>query len=250
VPDAPFSTTFLFDARDLSQHKWGTYGLVDYPEGGEFRRTILALNVITVSPQTQQSPSGIVVALHGWGSNAQDLASLVPFLNLPDYLFLLPQASFPHPNALGGWMWYDFQPGYRGVSESRHLLREWLQTLETETGVPLSRTVLAGFSQGAAMTLDVGVTLPLAGLIALSGYLHPLEQALPTPTPPVLIVHGRQDSVVPLSAAQTARDTLAAAGVAVDYHELDMGHEIKPAAFPLLHNFVHTVTANPGSGVV
>jgi len=182
----------------------------------------------------------VVVVLHGWGSNAQDLAALVPALNLPDYLFLLPNAPLVHPHAPAGRMWYDLQPGYQGVSESRQLLSEWLKTLETETAVPLSRTVLAGFSQGAAMTLDVGLTLPLAGLIALSGYLHPPEAGSLEQAPPILIVHGRQDTIVPLKAALTARDTLTAAGAAVEYQEFEMGHEIRPEVLPLLRRFVQT----------
>lgn len=206
----------------------------------------LALEIITIPPSTQQPPKGVVVVLHGWGSNAQDLAALVPALNLPDYLFLLPNAPLVHPNAAGGWMWYDLQPGYRGAIESRQLLSEWLRTLETETGVPLSRTVLAGFSQGGAMALDVGLTLPLAGLIALSGYLHPLEAGPLQQTPPILIVHGRQDTVVPLRAALTARDTLTAAGAAVEYHEFEMGHEIRPEVLPLLNQFVQTAVAHSG----
>lgn len=147
-------------------------------------------------------------------------------------------------------MWYELQPGYRGVAESRTLLREWLQTLQSETKVPLAQTVLAGFSQGAAMTLDVGLELPLAGLIALSGYLHPLPPGLQSGMPPILIVHGRQDAVVSLSAAQTARDGLTAAGAIVEYHELDMGHEIRREVLPLLHNFVQTTIAANGGGVV
>lgn len=135
-------------------------------------------------------------------------------------------------------MWYDFQAGYRGLDQSRQLLQEWLKSLAAETGVPLSRTVLAGFSQGGAMTLDVGLNLPLAGLVALSGYLHPLDQTLSPHTPPVLIIHGLQDQVVPLSAAQAARGTLTKAGARVEYHEFDMGHEIQPPVLPLLHNFI------------
>lgn len=198
------------------------------------------LQVITVPPATGQAPTGLVVALHGWGSNAQDLASLTRFLNLPGYQFLFPNAPLPHPNAAGGRMWYDFQEQRPGLVESRQLLKEWLQSLETNTKVPLSRTVLAGFSQGAAMTLDVGLSLPLAGLVALSGYLHPLTNPLKNHAPPVLIVHGQQDQVVPLGAAQSARSTLIAAGATVRYQEFDMGHEIQPAVLALVRSFVQT----------
>jgi phospholipase/carboxylesterase len=137
-------------------------------------------------------------------------------------------------------MWYDlYNSDYQGLAKSRQQLIDWLKSLERTTGVPLSRTILSGFSQGGAMTLDVGLTLPLAGLVSLSGYLH----STPQPTtgdslPPVLMVHGRQDQVVPLSAAQQARDALTALSIAVKYHEFNMGHEILPAVLELMRSFV------------
>lgn len=179
------------------------------------------------------------MALHGWGANAQDLASVVPLLNLPDYQFMFPNAPFPHPYVSTGKMWYNLETNKaKGLSESRQLLKEWLQSLESSTGVPLSRTILSGFSQGAAMTLDIGLSLPLAGLVALSGYLHPVSEPAGSKFAPVLIVHGRQDSVVPLTAAQSARETLVALGVSVQYQEFDMRHEIRPEVLALIRNFV------------
>lgn len=176
--------------------------------------------------------------LHGWGANAKDLASVVPFLNLPDYQFILPDAPFNHPHVPGGKAWYDFQQNNKGYFESKQLLNDWLQSLEKETGVPLSQMILSGFSQGAAMTLDVGLQLPLAGLVALSGYLHPVTESTTSAISPILLVHGRQDSVVPLSAAQKARDSLFAMGAKVQYQEFDMGHEIRPEVITLIRNFI------------
>ncbi len=192
----------------------------------------------------------MIVALHGWGANAQNLASVVPLLNLPDYQFMFPNAPFPHPYSSTGRAWYDLydQKG-QGLAESRKLLTEWLHSLESSTGVPLSRTILSGFSQGAAMTLDLGLSLPLAGLVALSGYIHPVSVPAGGKFPPVLLVHGRQDSVVPLTAAQYTRESLAALGVSVQYHEFDMGHEIRPEVLALLRNFVLGVMSKQGKKV-
>lgn len=192
------------------------------------------------------------MALHGWGANYQDLASVVPLLNLPNYQFMFPDAPFPHPYMYGGKMWYDLSNEKApGLPESRKLLTDWLKSLESTTGVPLSRTILSGFSQGAAMTLDLGLSLPLAGLVALSGYLHPVSVSAGRGFPPVLIVHGRQDSVVPLSAAHKTRDSLVALGVEVQYHEFNMGHEIRPEVLALIRNFVLGVMskASPSSGL-
>jgi phospholipase/carboxylesterase len=199
---------------------------------------------ITFPPKMGQVPKGLIVTLHGWGANADDLASLSPFFNLPDYQFIFPNAPFPFPNSSVGRAWYDLRMEnmYQGLAESRQILIDWLQTLESSTGVPLSRTILSGFSQGGAMTLDVGLTLPLAGLICMSGYLHPgaginVERNTKS-LPPVLITHGRQDTVVPLQAAMRARETLESLKVAVEYHEFDMGHEIRPEMLDILRNFV------------
>ncbi|MCZ0901358.1 alpha/beta hydrolase, partial [Microcoleus sp. HI-ES] len=102
-----------------------------------------------------------------------------------------------------------------------------------------SRTILGGFSQGGAMTLDVGLTLPVAGLICLSGYLHSsISTVAGSVLPPVLIVHGTQDTIVPVSAAARSRESLTAWGAAVQYREFNMGHEILPEVIEVMRSFV------------
>lgn len=199
----------------------------------------LYLDFISIPPATEDRPAGLVVILHGWGANAQDVASLVPLLQLPNYLYLLPNAPFSHPNVSGGRMWYDLErQDYKGLTQSQELLASWLKSLESSTGFSLESTILVGFSQGGAMTLDVGFTLPLAGLVCLSGYLHRTPQELEPPLPSVLIVHGRQDKVVPLSAAHRVRDYLLNLGAPIQYKELDMGHEILPDVLDALRDFI------------
>ena len=88
------------------------------------------------------------------------------------------------------------------------------------------------------MTLDVGVRLPLAGLMILSGYLHAPLQPQQTSLPPTLMIHGRQDQVVPLQAAHQARDSLVEIGITPNYQEYDMGHEIQPIALRQIQSFV------------
>jgi phospholipase/carboxylesterase len=203
------------------------------------------LSAIAYPNSLPQQPVGLLVVLHGWGSNSEDLAGLAPLLRLENYQFLFPDAPFPHPDVPSGRMWYNlYDMGARaGLEESRQQLIQWLQALETSTGVPLHKTVLAGFSQGGAMTLDVGSYLPLAGLISFSGYLHPAEiRPLPTTAlPPILIAHGRQDLVVPLSEALRAREQLTQAGARVEYHEYDMGHEIRPEVLNVAQSFIQSV---------
>ncbi len=181
----------------------------------------------------------MIAILHGWGANAQSLESLVAALDLPSYQFLLPDAPFPHPEVWGGKMWYDLQKeDYYGVAESQVQLTDWLNSLKATTGIPLSSTILMGFSQGGAMALDVGLELELAGIISLSGYLHRAPENVEPPLPSVLIVHGRQDTVVPLSVTQNLRDYLMSLGTPMQYKEFDMGHEVTPEALAVVRDFI------------
>ncbi|MBD2609736.1 MAG: alpha/beta hydrolase [Nostoc sp. ZfuVER08] len=207
----------------------------------------MSLQFINVPTANSQPPAGLIVTLHGWGANAEDVSSLLPYINLPNYQFVLPNAPFPYPYSPIGRAWYDLRVEnmYQGLTESRQLLIELLQSLEASTGVPLSRTILSGFSQGGAMTLDVGSKLPLAGLVVMSGYLHPDAIAAASgEIPPTLITHGRNDEVVPLQAAWKARETLGSLGVAVEYHEFDTGHEIDPQTLNVLRNFASNTLAD------
>ncbi len=209
------------------------------PTDSDLGDNSLSLKFISVPPATGQAPTALIVCLHGFGGKSQELAPFAPVLNLPEYQFLFPDGPYPHPSVSGGRMWYNLQSqDEQGLVSSRQQLTDWLKSLEASTGVPLSRTVLTGFSQGGAMTLDVGLTLPLAGLVSLSGYMHPKPNLSGKSLPPVLIVHGRQDQVVSLAAAQRARDSLTAAGAAVKYQEYNMGHEITPEVLALVRSFI------------
>ncbi|WP_413198759.1 alpha/beta hydrolase [Nostoc piscinale] len=206
-----------------------------------FRSKHLSLQFINVPSANSQPPVGLIVALHGWGANAEDVASLLPYFQLPNYQFVFPNAPYPHPYSAVGKAWYDLRMEnmYEGLAESRQLLTEFIQSLESSTGVPLSRTILCGFSQGGAMTLEVGLKLPLAGLVVMSGYLHP--DAVPTEQkdiPPTLVMHGTQDEVVPLQAAVKTQEILQSLGFSVDYREFEAGHEINLQMLEALRNFV------------
>lgn len=177
--------------------------------------------------------------LHGWGANYRDLVPVTSILELPYHQFIFANAPFAHPQVPGGRAWYSLETReYQGLTESRQLLQEWLLTLESSTGVPLSKTILSGFSQGGAMTLDVGLSLPLAGLCSMSGYLHSEPLIKDNLPPPVLITHGREDTVVPIAAARQTRDILIALGVTVDYQEFDGGHEVPLPVLALLQEFI------------
>jgi phospholipase/carboxylesterase len=218
------------------------------------RSLALSLNAIAIPSAT--AAAGLFVGLHGWGANAKDLATLAEYMDLSDYELVFADAPLPHPQAVGGRMWYDFPLGYQfeptlgdrdDLIQSRQQLEAWLLSLAEHTGIPLSRTFLAGFSQGGAMALDVGLQLPLAGLLILSGYLHgPLRQAEAI-APPTLIVHGSHDSVVPIHAAHTTRTQLTQAQIPVTYCEVErMGHEIQPIVMEQIQSFVASIALGWG----
>lgn len=216
------------------------YVLTLYPltlyQGGTDHKMGKLLKTITI--QSSSQPQGVIIALHGWGANAEDLAELAPILNLPNYLMLFPQAPFNHPNVYGGRMWYDFQnPNSTQLQESRSQLKDYINSILGSESLLNLPVFLLGFSQGGAMTLDVGLELKLTGLICLSGYLHP-DIPKTTLNIPILIVHGVQDTVVPIIAAQSAKNTLSKLGAMVSYSEFQMGHEINPKAIATIRAFI------------
>ena len=202
------------------------------------------LDIIFVPAQTG-NPIGTIVVLHGWGANHNDLGELVPYFKLPEYQFLFPNGTFDHEYSETGKMWYSFTgagqlnaSSLTQLATSREVLTTWIESLPASTGISLDRTWIAGFSQGGAMTLEIGLDLPVAGLIVMSGYLHQNRSQPPQSAPPVLLVHGRQDNVVPISAARKSQATLTQWGVKVQYQEFDMGHSIVPEVLEVVRNFV------------
>jgi phospholipase/carboxylesterase len=198
----------------------------------------MSLESRSILPDNGQTPSQLLVMLHGWGANFNDLMGLVNVLDLPEYQFLFPNAPFPHFQIPGGRAWYALETEAReGLAESRQLLLDWLRSLPEQTQIPLNRTVLFGFSQGGAMVLDVGFELPFAGLCSFSGYLHalPTIEGISTPT---LIVHGELDPVVPVRAAREAKEALTKKGIPIEYQELAMAHEINYPALAALRKFI------------
>jgi phospholipase/carboxylesterase len=209
----------------------------------------MTLKFISVPPSAGSVAKGAIVILHGWGANAEDAAYFMGLLDLGAYHLVFPEAPFEHP-APGGKMWYGFPPEFNFVGTwgqlpqlqaSRQELLTFLTTLPTLTGVPLMQTILGGFSQGGAMTIEVGFEFPLAGRMILSGYRHnPIAPI--SDQAPVLMVHGAIDSVVPVRAAVETRDRLIEAGAQVRYLEFStLGHEVSQAVLGEMNRFIRSV---------
>jgi phospholipase/carboxylesterase len=195
-------------------------------------------DLIRLGPATA---SHRLVLLHGWGADAHDLLDLGPLLVGPEVSVVALQAPLPHPAGVGR-QWYDLQaPDWPELPGAREALLERLQALGEE--VPLPATALLGFSQGAAMALDVATAsgLPLAGLIGCSGYPHPGWQPASSPLAdrlPILLTHGQQDPVVPYAASEELQRLLTQAGHPVRLLGFQGGHTIDSDVLPMVQAFV------------
>lgn len=191
---------------------------------------------------------GCVITLHGRGATGEDLMPLADEITLPGMRWIFPDAPFPFPDDFGGRMWYSSLPqGRSGILESRRLLFDLLDELITRDRIPSERIALIGFSQGAVMSLDVGLRFPqqLAAIIALSGYLAFPETLTAEKSPasiktPILLAHGTMDDIVPVEGSRKASDVLVREGYQPRLEEYPMGHQVISEEIKLIGNFLKT----------
>ncbi len=195
--------------------------------------------------QTTAAPTRAVIWLHGLGADGYDFVPVVKeleSLGAPAARYVFPHAPMMPVTINNGFVmraWYDIRTADLAHREDEQTIRgsqkavEALIEREVQRGIPRARIVLAGFSQGAAIALQTGLRQadPLAGLIALSGYL-PLadklaaERHAASAAVPLLMAHGTDDPVVPIARAIHSRDLLTSLGYAVSWHEYPMPHSI------------------------
>jgi phospholipase/carboxylesterase len=189
------------------------------------------------------TPKQIVVFLHGYGADGNDLIEIgkqwQPFL--PDAAFVSPHGPEPCAMSGTGRQWFpltmrDPAERWRGVTQARPALDEFLDNLLQTTGLDESRLALVGFSQGTMMALHVGLRRRRApaAIIGFSGVLvgpeHLGEATARTvkgEPPPMLLVHGSQDDVIPVEALFLSTNQLAEAGFPCEWHlSVGIGHGI------------------------
>lgn len=186
-----------------------------------------------------------VIWLHGLGADGYDFVPMMPELELPAEAAV--RFVFPHApvrpvtlnNGLPMRAWYDIvgldaqsRADAEGLRDAQQRLLGYIRQ-QREAGIPASRLLLAGFSQGGAVVLHTGLRLDetLGGLIALSTYL-PLPEHLPSEASaaskamPLFMAHGRQDAILPCSWGERSMELVQAQGYAVEWHRYAMAHEV------------------------
>lgn len=206
-------------------------------------------------PANGQAPDTVVVLLHGYGSDGNDLIALAPHWQeaLPGALFVSPNAPIGTP--MGGYQWFPIDwTGDRlasrqtGVITARPVLIEFLSDLWAQTGLTPDRTILAGFSQGAMMALHVGTSLPaeqpLMGIVGFSGAFLPPDNfgSDRLSHPPICLVHGDMDDVVDPNESAEANSLLTNSGFDVAYHvSRGIGHGIAPDGLAFATRFIESL---------
>lgn len=217
---------------------------------------------VEIDPRESESEGSAqpstVIWLHGLGANGHDFVPLVPELHLPATRFVFPHAPEMPVTLNGGWVmpsWYDIKTLEEGADredpEDVARASQWVRDLidhERQRGVPSQRIVLAGFSQGGAMALHVGLRYPepLAGIMALSTYLlQPsalsAEGSSANRATPILFCHGTQDPVVPISRGQRAAEAVRqwAPEAPVRWESFAMEHAVCPQEVEVIRQWLH-----------
>jgi phospholipase/carboxylesterase len=201
----------------------------------------------TIEVQTAPEPTASVIILHGLGADGNDFVPIAQQFDLDSVgpvRFVFPHSPMRPVTINGGHVmpaWYDILGTDIGRREDEAGLRASQQLVdavianERARGIPASRIVLGGFSQGCAMTFMTGLRHPerLAGLLGMSGYLPLAAQTAAERHPanagvPIFQAHGRADPVIALARATASRDALLALGYPVEWHDYPMPHSVCP----------------------
>lgn len=189
--------------------------------------------VVHKPPDAPPEGAPLLLLLHGYGTNEEDLLGLAPHL---DARLICVSVRAPYVLDFGGFAWFNIEIGAEGVrfafAEAEEPLVQVLSLVDElrRTHRP-TRVFIAGFSQGASMALAAALKRPreFAGVIALSGLCCPEmlpENAASVQGLKVFMSHGRFDPVIPIAQARASRDLLLPLGLDLLYKEYDMPHAI------------------------
>ena len=206
-------------------------------ETRQFRGQNLRYQVVEPDGYRQGDSYPMVILLHGYGSHMGDLARLVPLLDPNGYIYVFPNAPTRIELAPGmvGYAWsVPVGEGFDDDGASEEQLQGCLADVMDKYSVEAGDVVLGGFSQGGMMTFRHGLPRPdtFQGIVALSAQIPgvgDMRDRLPLGRDQAIFIsHGTSDSMIPVKAAQLARQFLKTNGYDPEYHEYDMDHQITP----------------------
>ena len=211
----------------------------------------VTLNGPRIAPANGAAARSLVILLHGYGSNGEDLIGLAPHWQaaLPATAFVSPNAPERCPGAPGGFQWWDIAGGgarAAGAARAAPVLDAFIDSELATHGLTEANLALVGFSQGTMIALHVGPrrARTLAGIVGYSGMLAD-EAGLADPAttrPPVLLIHGAADPMIPISAFRQAQSALTRHGFAVESHvSPNLDHSIDLAGLQLGGRFLARV---------
>jgi phospholipase/carboxylesterase len=205
------------------------------------------VNGASLQPLSGGAPKQIVLLLHGYGSSGSDLISLAPHWrqSLPDALFLAPNAPQRSGAGYQWWPLHGFTPSAlaAGAALAAPAIDNFLDRKLGQYGLTDADLAIVGFSQGTMMALHVGLrrSAPAAAIVGYSGMLVGASELSHQQIikPPVLLVHGSADPVVPVAALHAARAELQRLGITAETHvSAGVGHSVDPAGLRLGMDFV------------
>jgi len=199
-------------------------------------------------PPLRGKATHLVVLCHGYGADGNDLIGLAPHWQreLPTVAFVAPNAPEPCAGSPSGYQWFPIsrlapEEVKRGVESAADLLNSFLDSELSRLELPPERLALVGFSQGTMMSLHVGLRRPVkpACIVGYSGSLAGEAPAAGPDAPPVLLIHGEADPMIPVQALFTSAAALAAGGTSVQWHvSAGLGHSIDEMGLLLGGNFL------------
>jgi len=197
-----------------------------------------------ITSQTGNNPKIVIIWMHGLGADGNDFAPVVPQFSIPEFdiKFVFPHAPKIPVTVNGGMVmraWYDIlamnidrHVDEKGINDSIQSIHQLIDE-QVALGFNHERIILAGFSQGSALSLQIMGQYPhkIAGVIALSGYL-PIPEKIIKQTnkanlkTPIFMGHGTEDPVVSYVLGSASRDTLIKAGYQIDWHDYPIQHGV------------------------
>lgn len=213
----------------------------------------------TLYEPTGSGPHPTLVALHGYGANANDLLALAPYLGGGALQMICPQGPLTVPIGPGmsGFGWFPLTGSGQlfdgdAIRRSADQVREFLADVARRYAIDPRKLVLAGFSQGGVLAYRIALEEPtrFAGLVALSSWLPPplVESLQPNEARrqlPTLVQHGSRDEVINVARARQSVESLRDLGVPVTYREHDIGHEIDAATLGALVEWLDEKVISP-----